>query len=252
MEPLFILASLIVFGAFLINAIGGFGSGIIAMSLLLLFLDLRLASVALGLANLLSLLQLVWTMRRQVDMKAVLPLVATSVIGLYLGIKLLLIPDLDFWAKAILTVIIILLSLKELFLPDKRAANRSATVRLGLPAAIGLGLFSGVLGGWISMSGPPLILFAYHTMEGRAARRFLTLVFLLTQLVKLVMFGFEKLYTAQSLVLFAYMAPAVVLGTLLGNAFQKKISQDRFVRVAWSILLALGIVLGANTILSIS
>lgn len=252
MEPTFILASLIVFGAFLVNAIGGFGSGIIAMSLLLLFLDLRLASVALGLANLLSQLQLLWTMRRQLDIKAVLPLLGTSIIGLYAGINLLLIPKLDFWAKAILTVIIVLLSLKELFLPDKKTANLPDTIRIKFPAAVGLGLVSGVLGGWVSMGGPPLIIYAYHTMEGRAARRFLTVIFMLTQVVKLVMYGFEKMYTPQSLILFAYMAPAVILGTLLGNAYQKKISRDRFARIAWGILLVLGMILGVNTILSIT
>lgn len=252
MEPTFILASLIIFGAFLINAIGGFGSGIIAMPLLLLFLDLRLGSVAFALATMLSFLQLDWIMRRELDYKPALPFLGGSIVGLFIGISMLMIPALDIWAKAILTVIIILLSVKELAFQNKEHNNQSEKIRVRLPIALGLGTISGILSGWINMGGPPLIIYAYHNFKGRTARRFLIVIFTLSQVLKLIMYSFKNLYTTESLILFAYMAPAVLLGTILGHKFQKKIKQDLFVQVIWSIMLLLGVILGANTILSIT
>ncbi|MBN1318302.1 MAG: sulfite exporter TauE/SafE family protein [Anaerolineales bacterium] len=252
MELTHIAASIIVFGAFLINAIGGFGAGIAAMPLLILFLDLRLASVAFAMATLLGLLQLGWVNRRELDLGPALPIMGGNIVGMFVGVSLLALPAWDIWAKGLLTAVILFTAVKELALPNKAKPNPQKEANLKLTAALGLGLVSGVLGGWINMGGPPLILYAYRSFDGRKARCFLIAIFILTLIVKLIAFCFKRLYTPEALILFATMAPAVLLGTQLGHALQKKIGQEIFIKVAWSILLALGVVLGVNTILSIA
>jgi uncharacterized protein len=245
-EPL--LAALIVGAATMVGAIGGFGGGIFAMSILVLFMDLRTANVAFALASFASALQLAWTFRRQIPIRPVLPLAAARAVGLYFGILLLAVAGLDIYAKALLTAVIIILALRELFGPDCSRAGLPEAIRIPPVTGTLLGFASGVLNGWINMGGPPIIVYAFRTFECQAARRLLITTFLLAYPFQIGICLWKGLITREVLHLFALMLPLAVIGTAVGTLLQRRIRRDLFLKVCWAILLALGVVLGVNTV----
>ena len=246
MEPVaVIIAILVVFSAVFLGSVGGFGSGIFGMSLLILFLPLKVAVVAMGFATFLSSLQLAWSHRKAFPLKAALPIVAGRLPGAFVGVYLLSLP-IDIFAKGILASLIVLLAFKELLFPMKKRDDLPSKISVSYPAGVGLGLISGVLNGWINMGGPPIIVYSYQNFEARAARRLLIAVFALTYPFQLPMYWLRGLVTREALILFAWFVPVTILGTFIGNRLQRKIDRKVFIRIVWSVLLGLGVVLGVT------
>ncbi|MFC1479239.1 sulfite exporter TauE/SafE family protein [Planctomycetota bacterium] len=248
-DPWYILAFTITFCSMFIESIGGFGGGIFAMSLLVLFLPLPLSAVAYAFASTTGLLYLVWKLRHNFPLKQVLSVVAGRIAGVSLGVYLLSLA-LHIYAKLLLTGVIVFIALKEIIVPDKARTDLPQEIRINTYVGLGLGFLSGILNGWINMGGPPLILYAYRSFEGRSARRFLIACFFLSFPFKVIMYYARDLITVQSWVLFCYLVPGTILGTWIGHRFQNRMNRELFVRVAWFILLGLGIILGGNTLLS--
>ena len=228
-EPWYILAFVITFCSMFIESIGGFGGGIFAMSLLVLFLPLPLSAVAYSFASTAGMVYLVWKIRRDFPLRQVLSVVAGRVAGASLGVYLI--------------------ALKEILSPDKARADLPQKIRIKTYTGLGLGFLSGILNGWINMGGPPLILYAYRSFEGRSARRFLIACFFLSFPFKVIMYYARDLITVQSWILFCYLVPGTLLGTWIGHHFQNRMNRELFIKVAWFILLGLGIILGGNTLL---
>jgi uncharacterized membrane protein YfcA len=243
-----ILASTVMFAAIFIGAVGGFGSGIFAMSLLVLFLPLKTAVVSLAFATFLSNVQLSWGMREKFPLRSALPIVAGRLPGVLLGVCLLRLP-IDWYAKILLSAIIVVMALRELFFAPLKRGNLQAGALVPYPTGIGLGLISGVLNGWVNMGGPPIIVYSYKNFEAGAARRLLIATFTLTYPFQLPMYWIGGLITKEAMILFAWFVPVTVLGTIAGNRFQQKINRRIFVRIVWAILLALGVILGITTLL---
>jgi uncharacterized membrane protein YfcA len=246
----YILAAVIMFFATFIMAIGGFGGGIFAMSLFfIIFKEIKVPTVAFAFAGSLSFFYLAWKIRHEIPFKQTLSVGIGMIAGSAAGVYLLGLP-IDIWAKGLLTVIIIFISLKELVFPDKEKKELPDQFSISLFGGLGLGTLSGVINGWINMGGPPLILYAYKKFEGKTARKFLITAFLIGIPPKLVMyFADEKLITKEMWVLTLYLIPGCILGTVLGNLIQEKIKKELFIKIVWITLLGLGLILGVNTVL---
>jgi uncharacterized membrane protein YfcA len=239
------------FLATFIMAIGGFGGGIFAMSLFfIIFEEIELPTVAFSFAGVLSFIYLAWDIRREIPFKRTLSVGIGMTAGSAVGVYLLCLP-IDVYAKWLLTLIMVIISLKELIFPDKEKKDLPEEVTTSIPVGFGLGAVSGVINGWINMGGPPLILYAYKKFEGKTARRFLITAFMIGIPPKLLMYFAKKdeLITKEMWILCAYLVPGSIIGTIVGNYFQSKIKKDLFIKVVWATLLGLAIILGLNTAL---
>lgn len=246
----FILTFIITCLALFLGAIGGFGSGILGMSLFVLFLPLRTAVVAFALASFIGCAQLAWTIRNEFPFKPVLSIISGRFIGLWAGIHLLTL-DLETEAKYLLSGIILLISIKELFFYKKKNRILPNEIKVNAAGGFILGIISGVLNGWINMGGPPLILYAFRSFEGKTARRFLIAIFTLTYPIQISMNFFKGLVTREVSLLALVMIPGVLLGTFAGNKLQKRLQGKNFLLIIWIILLVLGVILGVTTLLKV-
>ena len=107
----------------------------------------------------------------------------------------------------------------------------------------------GVLGGWLSTAGPPVILYGYATMPTDAAQRFLVRVFLLSVVLKLFTYGYAGLWTGQVIIAAAVCMGLVLVSTALGHRTSVQLPPERLNRMAWIVFTVMGLTLLIKTLL---
>ncbi|MBN1854009.1 MAG: sulfite exporter TauE/SafE family protein [Pirellulales bacterium] len=117
---------------------------------------------------------------------------------------------------------------------------------LGKALAIFIG---GILGGWLSTAGPPVIWYGYATMHAAAAQRFLVRTFLLSVCIKIFTFGYAGLWTLEVLTGGAVCIIFVLISTALGHRFAVSLPAERLNQIAWMVFTGMGFLLFMRTLL---
>ena len=159
---LFALVLLIIFISSLIRSAFGFGNALIAMPLLVLILGVKTAAPLVALVGIVIALVMLLREWRELDFKAAIYLILSTLAGIPLGLFFLKSTP-EHIVKIILGLVLIVFGLYNLFglrLPPLRKGN------LVFP----FGFLAGILGGAYNTNGPPVVI--YGVMRGWGKERF--------------------------------------------------------------------------------
>lgn len=223
-----------------VEATTGFGSIVIALSLGALALPVAAMLPVLVPLNLFMTSRLVWKYRQQVDrsllLQRILPLMAVGTVAGYV-----LRPQLnEQFLRLLLALLIIWFSLRELARllrgQPGRAHPRWRARLLTLGAGISHGLFA---------SGGPLLVYslAGSPLNKGQLRATLVTVWLALNLGLTLAFALDG-SLVPALPRVAAFLPVVLGGYLLGEFFHRRLDEQRFRLLIFSLLLLVGIALG--------
>lgn len=233
-----IAGSFIIFVAFFIRSLTGFGSALVSIPFLALLFDLKFAVpleaiLEIGLSSM--LLSRVF---KSIDIKAILPLIIGAVVGSLLGAYILY-AFANIFLKKTLAIAIILFAIHMLFGNPDRSV-RPISSWWGVPA----GAVGGVLGGLFGTSGPAFVMYLTYTLKTKEVfRASLIGLFAVDYSWRLCVYGAAGLLTMETVRMAMIFAPALILGTILGHKTHLQISPMRFKQTVASILILSGIFL---------
>jgi uncharacterized protein len=224
------------FAATLVHSTLGFGTGLVAMSLLAITVGVRLATPLVGLVVLTNVAVLLARTWRSVDVPVAWRLLLSSAAGIPVGVLTVRFAP-EQTVKAILGALLIafgLYSFTHLTLP---VITRQAWSYI-------FGFVAGILGGAYNANAPPVVI--YGIVQRWPPERFqanLQGYFLPAAALICVGHGFGGLWTPAVLGLYLVALPFVVLALFLGRRLSGRIPTKAFRHVLNGALIVLGILL---------
>jgi len=232
----YIFLALIFLAAGFTQGVSGFGAGLLAMPLLTLFLDLRVAAPLCMLNGLLITGFLSLQLKQHIDWHKIRPLFLGCIPGIFVGVALLKGMDGRI-LKLILGLLIVVYSLYRLW-------GRNVSPGVNPLWAYPAGLATGIIGGAFSAGGPPTIIYlsltGWHKDEIKAT---LSFFFFSTGVVTSLTHAASGLIDAQVLSYFAVAAIFTIGGVYIGSRLYKRIRQELYIRVMLLLLIAMGVML---------
>jgi hypothetical protein len=236
MDPVLILAAvLILFLSGFVQGLVGFGSALVAVPLLSLFMNPKVVVPLTLVHGLLMNMYLSVKNRKNIQRRRVLPLFLAGFLGIPFGAAVLIVLPSN-GLKILIGIVITLFSLLLLTGFSYRLKSEGR----GL---IPVGFASGILNGSVSMSGPPVILFLSNQRVGKVHfRANLVTYFFLLNIITFVVFHVTGVLNGEILILSIILVPPLPAGILLGEYLSHKVSEDWFRRIALTLVLIAGIV----------
>ena len=242
-EPELLVFALIVFCAYAVQTVIGFGSTVLAVTLGAHLFEIR---ELLALEVPISVLQTSYVALRHrawIDagllFKRVLPLMAAGTIAGFL----LFAGASASWLRVVLGASILLLSARELWAmrPSVAHVARAPLPRpVSIAAIFGAGIFHGVFA-----TGGPLLVYAIGR-EGLDKHRFratLAVVWLTLGLILVTSFLLDGRYEPATGLRLLVLLPAVPLGILVGEWLHHRVDERRFRVAVWGLLFAAAVTL---------
>jgi len=242
-DSIYLVVALGAIVAGFVQGLSGFAFGLVALSFWAWVLDPKLAATLSVFGALTGQLLAAFTVRRGFNLKTLLPFVLGGLAGIPLGVHLLPMLDMN-WLKAILGTLLVLWCPSMLLsrqLPRVTAGGRAADGVVGFAGGImgGLGGFTGTLPTlWCTLRG-------YERDVQRSIVQNFNLSMLLVTMGTYVGTG---IVTREMLPMFAIVAPAMLIPTLLGTRLYIGISDLRFRQIVLSLLTVSGIALLASSL----
>jgi uncharacterized membrane protein YfcA len=179
----------------------------------------------------------VWTFRRAMDLRRVIPLVVGGALGVPLGI--LLLSHLDpFYVRRAVGVLLIAYSIYGMMQPKLKPVPASR------PADGAVGFVNGILGGMTGLAGPILVIWCQLSGVPRHAQRAIFQPVILAAFVMTAIgLGIERALTLDVAILFALGLVPVAAGIWLGVHLYGRLDEAGFRRVILLLLFLSGIVL---------
>lgn len=236
MESVFLVVALGAMVAGFVQGLSGFAFGMVAMSFWAWVLEPRLAASLTVFGALVGQILAAVSVRRGFDLRLLAPFVLGGLLGIPLGV--LLLPQLDMlWFKAILGTVLVLWCPAMLMaghLPKITGGGRLADALAGLVGGVmgGLGGFTGIAPTlWCTLRG-------YDKNTQRAVIQNFNLSMLMVTMGSYLATG---LVTRDMLPLFAVVAPAMLVPSLLGARLYVGISEARFRQIVLGLLTISGL-----------
>jgi len=242
-DSIYLVVALGAIVAGFVQGLSGFAFGLVALSFWAWVLDPKLAATLSVFGALTGQLLAAFTVRRGFNLKTLLPFVLGGLAGIPVGVYLLPMLDTN-WLKAILGTLLVLWCPAMLLspqLPRVTAGGRAADGVVGFAGGImgGLGGFTGTLPTlWCTLRG-------YERDVQRSVVQNFNLSMLLVTMGTYVGTG---IVTREMLPMFAIVAPAMLIPTLLGTRLYIGISDLRFRQIVLSVLTVSGIALLASAL----
>lgn len=243
MDSIYLVVALGAIVAGFVQGLSGFAFGLVALSFWAWVLDPKLAATLSVFGALTGQLLAAFTVRRGFNLRTLLPFVLGGLAGIPLGVYLLPMLDMN-WLKAILGTLLVLwcpAMLLSRHLPRVTAGGRAADGVVGFAGGImgGLGGFTGTLPTlWCTLRG-------YERDVQRSIVQNFNLSMLLVTMGTYVGSG---IVTREMLPMFAIVAPAMLIPTLLGTRLYIGISDVRFRQIVLSLLTVSGVALLASSL----
>jgi len=218
--------------AAVVSGVTGFGYGVVAMSVLPLFLSLRVLNPSITILSCANSLYVLATGRREVRWKSLLPLLLGAGVGIPLGIFLLCRLD-DHAARRILGAVLVAYVAYDLLPVPK--------LRSGLSPlwGAGFGLLSGALGGAFAMGGPPVVIyFSLCGMSKEEMRPSLAAYFVMTYVYKIPLLVLGGFFTAEVGRTVLFMLLPTMAGVVAGQLLARRIPNRAFQKVLTAFLAA--------------
>lgn len=230
------LVALIFLLAGFTQGVTGFGSALVAMPLLTLFMDVKTAVPLCMLNGLIITSFLSLRLRRNLDWAKIMPLFFGCLPGILVGAR--------FLREADSGVIKILLGIMLVGYALFGLLGRLQPRRIGRPWAWLAGFATGVIGSAFSAGGPPVII--YTTLTGWTKddiKATLSVFFLITGFFMAAAHLANGLTTATVLHYFGLSATFVLMGVWTGSIFAGRIRRDTYLRIVLLLLVAMGVMM---------
>jgi hypothetical protein len=226
-----IFAGITLIIAYLIRGISGFGSGLIAIPILALWLPLTFVVPLMLLLDFSASILLSGVNLRQVNWREVRTLIPLSIIGITLGTHLL--------TSLPLQPMLITLSIFVAIFGIRSLLNLHGEKIISRWWAIPAGLSGGTIGALFGTGGPPYIIYLGHRISDKTALRatFSGLI-LVEGTLRISSFAYAGLFSDTRL-LWSYLAamPIVALGLTIGNRLHIGLTREQMMRLIGVLLL---------------
>ncbi|MEO5723748.1 MAG: sulfite exporter TauE/SafE family protein [Ilumatobacteraceae bacterium] len=225
-DQLAVVAGAVFFASF-VQAIAGFGSGLLSMPLMTLAISPTRAVVVSTLVSIMITTWQAWSMRRDADVELVRRLIVPAYLGMPLGVVVLSTvgdnPLRIMLGSAVLIAVVLL----------------ACNFQLGAGRRVDIiaGFLSGVLNTSLSTNGPPLVfVLQARRLPPAQFRATLSAVFALSNVLALALFIGTGKVNGPGLLGAAVAAPALALGQVLGFPMRRHVHGSRF---RWMVLVLL-------------
>lgn len=236
----YILFFLIILCGSVIQGATGFGFGILVMALLPFLLPFKLCSAIVLLLSLILNVQLAWSLRRNINFRILLPVLAAAFAGRYIGVYALMNLN-DTVLRMILGCVLILLALYFTF------KGNQIPIKPHIANGMTAGFISGIMGGMFNTSGPPLVIYYFSVIKDK----------LMYSATLQATFFFSALFSVVLHISYGNMnwtvlkfagigALAVAMGSMLGLHILKKLNREVLSKMIYSFLAVMGIMMLIN------
>jgi len=235
--------AVVVFGAFVVRGMSGFGAGMIAVPLLAFAIPLQLAVPLCSLLVFMLFIVLLIRDHRQVVWPELWRLVPPTIIGALLGLWLFAVLDnrmlVTLLGGFLVLYSLYMLAVSVLALPQLRCSSRWA-----LPAGFFGSFFDTLFGGG---GGTLVVIYVNARGVSRAGfRATVAALWFFEMIARIGGYAWAGFYDGATLLLFAALLPLVWVGTLVGERLGNRVGSETFARVLALMLLASGISLLAK------
>lgn len=231
-----LLVAAILFCAYIFRGITGFGSGLIAIPLLALFLPLTFVVPYISFVDVLASLVHGWRHRQHTAWREVLTVLPFTIAGVAIALYLLTSLETATLAHA-LGIFILLFSLYSLIGPELK---QHCSVRWSSVS----GTLGGIIGTLFGTSGPLYVI--YYQLRGlpkSVFRSTIATIFLVEGVIRLSGYAVSGLYTLESITWIIASVPLMALGLYIGGHIHTNITQRQFQRAIGVLLIISGIAL---------
>ena len=229
-------AALIIWFAYLVYGLTGFGSGLVSVPILAHFIPLQFVVPYILVLNVSASLSMLRNqdMRRQINWPELMPLLPFGIVGMLIGTFMLLNMPQG-WLLLGLGIFILIFGIKNLL-------GIRGDLLISKFWAIPAGLLGGTVGALFSTSGPPYVIYLTHRLRDVAQLRssFSALIMLESGL-RLIVFLFAGLILHESMIPALFIAfPLMWFGLFVGNRIHLSVSRHQFVKIIGMLLTASG------------
>lgn len=228
-----LFAPLILFGAYLIFGIAGFGSTLISVPLLAHLLPLKFVIPVVVLLDCVSAISLGVKLRADVWKTEFTPMLPFLLAGLALGAYVLV--------KMPTQTLMLVLGCFVLYFGTRYLIDKKSMMRLPRWTVAPIGLFAGATSSALGVGGPIYVF--YFTARGATSeqiRATVPAVFGYTTVARIFIFAVIGLFTQEMLITAAMMLPVMALGTWCGHKLHGRLSREQAVRVVGGLLVLSG------------
>ena len=226
-------ALLILVAAYTMRGITGFGSGLIAIPLLALFLPLTLVVPAIGLIDVTASLLHSWQHREHTDWRILWPLFPWTLIGVITALFIFTTVDPLILAR-ILGVFVLLFAVYSLLVQEAHLKPRPVW-----PAAAGL--TGGLVGTLFGTGGPFYVIYLHiYRLDKGIFRATVASLFAIDGMVRVTGYTVTGFYTAEVLMMAALGIPVMLISMAAGGRIHTTITQRTFQQATGILLLASG------------
>jgi len=230
-----ILSIAIIFLAYTVKGLSGFGSGLIAIPLLAFIFPLTFIVPVLGLLSYSGTIMQSAQLRAHVSWRDMLPLIPFSLLGIFIAVWLLVNVDANKLVTA-LGIFVVLYSMYSLRYHSVHAGGR----RWAIIAGFG----GGMVGALFGTGGPFYVVYLKLRQLGKSQfRATIAMIFLFDGGARMTGYALNGLFTSQVLWLVLTLLPVLFAGMYVGHHLHFKIDQQRFNQVISILLLVSGIML---------
>ncbi|MCA1754595.1 MAG: sulfite exporter TauE/SafE family protein [Spirochaeta sp.] len=228
-----IIVVVILFIAELVRSSIGFGNALVAMPLLVLVIDLRLATPLVALVSMTAAMVILGSSLQDVRFSDAWRLNLGALAGVPLGVLILNnVPQQ--LGVGIIALLIIGYGGYSLMRPNL------PHLRVSWPA-FGVGAIAGMIGAAFNISGPPVVVYAgLRRWSPKDSRATLQSFFVPTGILVIAGHGLTGLWSTELLQLFLLSLPGVLLATVVGRRVNHRVSYRSFQRVINLFLIAMG------------
>ena len=229
-----LVVGLIVLVASTVKGLTGFGFALISLPMLSIFISPKVAVPLITVCSVFLDGYTLYEARKSVQYRRIVTLVASGIIGMILGTYFLVSLDSQTLRLAIGVVTVLFAAASMIGLRWEISNTNYASIPVGL--------ISGVLGGSMSISGPPIVLFFNNQrVEKTVFRANLIAYFFSLYAATVPAYVLGNLITIDLLTSSAVMVPIIFLGASLGIRLSIRVDENVFRRITMFLVLASGI-----------
>jgi hypothetical protein len=231
---IYIYLTIVAFLAGFIQGLSGFGSVLLSLPLMALFMDIREAIPLVNLMGVILTVTLIIQLRAHWEWGRIWPLLAGAVPGIPVGVYLLKRMD-PVHIQVVLGVVLLAYAIYGLLF-------RLPLGKLGGLWACFFGFFAGGLGGAISASGPPVIVYtSLQAWTKDQIKVTLQGFFIVSGSLIGIFHAINGLTTDRVVLNFLISTPTLLAGTWAGSLLYGKFREEGYRRVMLGLLGALGV-----------
>lgn len=222
----------VIFTAYTIKGLSGFGSGLVAIPLLAFLLPITMIVPLLGLLSYSGTVMQSMHLRKQVAWRDMLPLIPFSLIGISIAVWLLINVN-EIILIRVLGIFVLIYALYSLLpLHDFKGGRKWAIIA---------GSLGGMVGALFGTGGPFYVVYLkLRQLSKGQFRATIAMIFLVDGGARILGYAMSGLYTMQVLWMLLVLFPVLFLGMYVGHHLHLKIEQKRFNQVISLLLMVSG------------